>query len=86
MNNLHESNNNPEQAQYLLGLETRFRIKRDYPKIKRIGAYFGKKLNRTPGAIHQALRGNIPILLNRIIRKLDYMDRVKSKKQERAQD
>lgn len=42
--------------------------------------YLAKKLNRSNGAISRALNGEIPTLLARIVRHLDFLDRRRAKK------
>lgn len=49
----------------------------DYPALEQ--QYLAKKLKRTRGAISRALSGEIPSLLARIVRHLDFLERRKAK-------
>lgn len=45
----------------------------DYPMLEQ--QYLARKLNRSNGAISRALKGELPILLSRIVRHLDWLER-----------
>ena len=63
-----------ELNQTLTGLEIRQKIdqyKYKYPILKTHCKFFGKELVRSRGAITQALDGDNPVLLSRIIRRFN---------------
>lgn len=71
-------NKQDELSQSMTGIEVRKKIdqyKYIYPVLKHHCKYFSKELIRTPGAITQALNDQSPVVLSRIIRRMNRLIR-----------
>lgn len=74
------------EKQTLAPLDIRIRIMKmqesgDYSMLEKAGQYLADKLNRSEGAISNALNDKSPVLLARIAQHLDWLESKRMKKQ-----